>query len=424
MRLDSRLPGCPATQRKSMTQERPLDANVDKTNFAATIVIILLVSVPLALNPEAGAQVMQASYAFIATNFGWLYLLAGVSALILLLWLAFGRFGRVTLGTDGEAPEFSTYSWVAMLFCAGIGAGLMYWSAIEWAYYYDAPPFGAEPGSTEAARWASSYGVFHWGPIAWAFYCLPTLAIAYPFYAQKVPVLKYSVGCHFWLAGREENIFARMMDFLFMIALIGGAGSSLGFSTPLIATLISRLTGVEMGFGLEVAVVILCVVIFATSVYLGLERGIKRLSDLNLLLALFLLAYILAAGPTLFLVKSALNSVGIVAGFELLPGAALVIALFCFVSIVFSATTYDSASYILASSASHRLHPSEDPPRWHRSFWAMALAVLPITLMYIGGLKVAQTAVLVVSLPILFTMLMSTLSLLLSLRRRQPEQGA
>ena len=359
-----------------------MDANVDKTNFAATIVIILLVSVPLALSPEAGAQVMQASYAFIATNFGWLYLLAGVSALILLLWLAFGRFGRVTLGTDGEAPEFSTYSWVAMLFCAGIGAGLLYWTAIEWASYYDAPPFGAEPGSTEAARWASSYGVFHWGPIAWAFYCLPTLAIAYPFYAQKVPVLKYSVGCHFWLAGREENIFARMMDFLFMIALIGGAGSSLGFSTPLIATLISRLTGVEMGFGLEVAVVILCVVIFATSVYLGLERGIKRLSDLNLLLALFLLAYILAAGPTLFLVKSALNSVGIVAGFELLPGAALVIALFCFVSIVFSATTYDSASYILASSASHRLHPSEDPPRWHRSFWAHALAVLPITLMY------------------------------------------
>jgi BCCT family betaine/carnitine transporter len=119
-------------------------------------------------------------------------------------------------------------------------------------------------------------------------------------------------------------------------------------------------------------------------------------------------------------VLSVLNEQGgnqaIVAGFDLLPGAALVIALFCFVSIVFSATTYDSASYILASSASHQLHPSEDPPRWHRSFWAMALAVLPITLMYIGGLKVAQTAVLVVSLPILLTTVLSTVSLLLSLR--------
>jgi BCCT family betaine/carnitine transporter len=289
-----------------------LDSNVDKTNFAATLIIILLVTVPLALNPDAGARVMQQCYEYIATNFGWLYLLGGVAALVLLLWLAFGRYGHVTLGVEGERPEFSTYSWVAMLFCAGIGAGLMYWSAIEWAYYYQSPPFGVKPESVEAARWASSYGVFHWGFIAWAFYCLPTLAIAYPFYAQKVPVLKYSVACHYWLAGREENIFARLMDFLFMIALIGGAGSSLGFSTPLIATLISRLTGIEMGFGLEIAVVGVCVVIFATSVYLGLEKGIKRLSDLNLLLALLLLAFILVAGPTLFLVKSALNSVGTV----------------------------------------------------------------------------------------------------------------
>ena len=448
-----------------------------------------------------------------------MYLLGGVAALVLSLWLAFGRYGKVVLGSEGEQPEFSTYSWVAMLFCAGIGAGLMYWSVIEWAYYYQSPPFGAEPQSLEAAKWASSYGVFHWGIIAWAFYCLPTLAIAYPFYAKKVPVLKYSVACHYWLAGREENIFARMMDFLFMIALIGGAGSSLGFSTPLIAALISRLTGIEVGFGLEVAVVMVCVLIFATSVYLGLEKGIKRLSDLNLLLALGLLVFILVAGPTLFLVKSALNSLGtvvqnfvamstwtdpftdsgfvedwtifywawwiaygpfvglfvtrisrgrsirevvfgmltygtlgcalfylvlgnfslgcscrgnwtcwlswseqdgnqaIVASLDQLPWAELVIGLFCVVSIIFSATTYDSASYTLASSATHNLRPSEDPPRWHRSFWAIALAILPITLMYIGGLKVAQTAVLVVSLPILFTGVLSTCSLLLSLKK-------
>lgn len=179
-----------------------MDANIDKTNFVATILIILLVSVPLALNPDAGAQLVQQSYNFIASQFGWLYLLAGIVTMILLLWLAFGRYGRVRLGLDNEQPEFSTYSWVAMLFCAGVGAGLMYWSAIEWAYYYQAPPFGAQPGTAEAARWASSYGIFHRGFIAWAFYCLPTLAIAYPFYAERVPVLKYSVACHYWLRGR------------------------------------------------------------------------------------------------------------------------------------------------------------------------------------------------------------------------------
>jgi BCCT family betaine/carnitine transporter len=496
-----------------------LDSSVDKTNFVATIVIVLLVSVPLALNPDAGAQVLQDSYTFIAATFGPLYLLSGVGALLLLLWLAFGRYGNVLLGEEGDTPEFSTFSWVAMLFCAGVGAGLMYWSVIEWGYYYESPPFGAEPRSVEAAKWASSYGVFHWGIMAWAFYCLPTLAIAYPFYARKVPVLKYSVACHYWLEGRENSLLARGMDFLFMIALIGGAASSLGFSTPLIAALVSRLTGIEASFGLEVGVVGVCVLIFATSVYMGLEKGIKRLSDINMVLALALLAFVLIAGPTLFLLKTALNSVGtvvqnfvqmstwtdpftesgfvedwtvfywawwiaygpfvglfvtrisrgrtirdvvvgmltygtlggalfylllgnfslglqmsgeldvleilnqeggnaaIVATLDQLPWAGLVIAMFCFVSVIFTATTYDSASYTLASSATQRLHPSEDPPRWHRTFWAIALAILPVTLMYVGGIKVAQTAVLVASLPILFTGVLSAFALVLALKR-------
>lgn len=501
-----------------------MDANLDKTNFTATLFVIFLVSVPLVLNPEGGAALVQQSYAFIATNFGWLYAVAGIGAILVLAWLAFGRYGKVRLGAADETPEYSTYSWIAMLFCAGVGAGLMYWSAIEWAYYYDGPPFGAEPHSVEAAKWASSYGIFHWGFTAWAFYCLPTLAIAYPFYAQKVPVLKYSVGCHYWLKGKEESLPARAMDFLFMIAMIGGAGSSLGFSTPLIAALISRLTGIETGFGLEVGVVLLCVIIFATSVYMGLERGIKRLSDINMFVALVLLAFVFVAGPSLFIVKTSLNSIGtviqnyvamsfwtdpftesgffedwtvfywawwiaygpfvgmfvtrisrgrtirqviggmllygtlggalfymvlgnfslglqmsgeldvlavmaqsdgnqaIVASFDQLPLAGLAIGLFCFVSIIFSATTYDSASYILASSASHRLHPSEDPPRWHRSFWAVALAILPLTLMYIGGIKVAQTSVLVASLPILLTGVLSTIALIKSLQRDHSAQ--
>lgn len=499
-----------------------MNANIDKTNFIATLLIILLVSVPLVLSPERGAAVIVDSYQFIVTHFGWLYQLAGVAVLVLLLWLAFGRFGEVKLGRPEDKPEFSTYSWIAMLFCAGVGAGLMYWSAIEWANYYEAPPFGAEPRSAEAASWASSYGIFHWGVIAWAFYCLPTLAIAYPFYAERVPVLKYSLACHYWLGGHEGSPMARIMDFLFMMALIGGAGSSLGFSTPLIAALISRLTGLEFSFGLEVVVVGICVVAFGTSVYMGLQKGIKRLSDINMAVAIGLLVFVFLAGPTLFIVKTSINSVGvmlqnfvamatwtdpftdsgfvedwtifywawwiaygpfvglfvtrisggrtirqvvlgmlfwgtlggtlfymvlgnyslglqlsgqldvisvmqasdgnlaIVAGLDQLPFAEFAIALFCFVSIVFSATTYDSASYTLASNASLRLHPSEDPPRWHRTFWAAALAILPLTLMYIGGFRVAQTAVLVVSLPILFTGILSACCLVLSLKRDYP----
>ncbi|WP_439101242.1 BCCT family transporter [Congregibacter sp.] len=490
---------------------------VDRVNFAITTGVLISVSIPLLLLPEASSRVLLSTYDWIAVHFGWLYLLTGAAALGFLLWIAFGRFGTVCLGD--EAPEFSLLSWAAMLFSAGVGAGLMYWAAIEWASYFSAPPFAAEPHSAEAAAWASAYGLHHWGLVAWALYCVPTLAIAYPFYVRKVPHLKYSIAFDYWLAGRETSPVARFLDSLFMIALIGGAGSSLGFSTPLIAALVARLLGTEPGFGMEMAVVAACVVLFAGSVYLGLSRGIRRLSDLNMGLAFALLALVLFLGDTLFLLDTAVNAVGhslqnfirmtlwtdpfddsgfvrdwtifywawwvaygpfvglfvtrisrgrslrgvvlgmlgfgsagcwlfymilgnhglglqwsgeidlvaimaasdgnqaIIAGLDALPASALVIALLCLVSTIFCATTYDSASYTLAAGATKSMHPSEDPARWHRLFWAFAIAILPISLMYIGGIREAQTAVLVVSLPLLFTLWLSGVALLKSLER-------
>lgn len=303
-----------------------------------------------------------------------------------------------------------------------------------------------------------------------------------------------------------------------MIALVGGIGSSLGFSTPLIAALISRLTGIPISFGMELVVVAVCVAMFGTSVWLGLTRGIKRLSDFNMILGFVLLAAVLVASDTVFLLRMAINSIGhtlqntlammfwtdpinntgfiedwtifywawwlaygpfigifvtriskgrslrevvfgmlgmgsmgvwlfyliignhslglqlsgevdvlgimmesdgnqaIIAGLDVLPGAALFIVAFIFLTSIFTATTYDSASYVLSASATKSLKPSEDPARWHRVFWACAIAILPIGLMYAGGLKTAQTVVLVVSLPLVFTFWLSGISLLRSLK--------
>ncbi len=413
-----------------------------------------------------------------------------------------------------------------MLFCAGVGGGLMFWAPVEWAYYFDSPPFGVEPRSTAAADWASTYGVFHWGPSAWCFYCLPTLAIAYPYYVRRLPFLRFSVSCDYFVGAEKESASGRVIDLLFMIALLGGAGSSIGFTTPLIATLISRLAGIDNGFGLELFAVFLCVSLFSISVWLGLKKGIKRLSHINMVLALALLLFVTIVGPTVFILKTSVGSLGlmlqnfirmntwtdaftdsgfvetwtiwywawwiaygpfvglfvtrisrgrtirqvilgmigfgtlgavifymtlgnfglslelseslsvtkvldeqgqasaIVAILDQLPWPGIVVAVFCIVTVVFTATTYDSASYILASSATRRLEAGDDPARWHRLFWAIALAVVPVTLMFIGrftgdprsGLTVIQTATLVVSLPILLVGILMTISLLRQLR--------
>lgn len=498
-------------------------SRVDWPSFGLCAAIILFTAIPLFAFPDASSAFLEKLYAYIANEFGVLYLLASVAAIGFLAWLALSRFGKIRLGDSDEGkPEFSEISWIGMLFCAGVGAGLLYWCGVEWAFYYDAPPFGVEPRSTEAAEWASTYGLFHWGFTAWAFYCLPAVAIAYPYYTKKLDILRFSVSCHWFLKGREHGPLARSIDFLFMIALLGGAASSLGFSTPMIAATVAWLFGIEPNNTLEIAVVMLCISLFAISVWLGLKKGIKRLSDINVGLAFALLAFIVIVGPTAFLLKASLNGLGlmaqnflrmnfwtdpftesgfveswtifywawwiafapyvglfvtriskgrtirqmitgmliwgslgswlfymiignyglflelsgtvdftgimksengnaaIVAMLETLPLAALVIGVFSVIAIIFAATTYDSASYTLASSATLHLKAGDDPARWHRVFWAFALGVMPVALMLMNGnLRPIQVILLVVSLPILLVGVVMSVALVKSLREQE-----
>ncbi|MGH7339334.1 MAG: BCCT family transporter, partial [Candidatus Rokuibacteriota bacterium] len=258
------------------------------------------------------ADLITRVYNLITVQCGVLYLIDGAGTLAFLAFLAFGRYGGVVLGGEDSRTEFTTPSWVAMLFCAGVGAGLLYWAVIEWAYYIDAPPFGLAPRSTEAIEWAASYGLFHWGPTGWGLLCLPTLAIAYPYYARRIPYLRLSTAYISYLPGGVHSRRGRLIDFLFMINLIGGAGTSLGLSKPMIAASLAKLVGIEHDFALDVGVVVFCIAIFGTSAYLGLQKGFQRLANLNMLIALGLLVFVLAVGPTLFILKTGLNSLGLV----------------------------------------------------------------------------------------------------------------
>ena len=499
-------------------------SRIDWPSFALAASILVIASIPMFAYPTESSAFLESLYTYISHKFGVLYLLAGVAAIGFLVWLAFSRFGNVRLGdTDGK-PEFGELSWIGMLFCAGVGAGLLVWCGVEWAFYYDAPPYGVEPRSVEAAEWASAYGLFHWGFTAWAIYCLPAVAIAYPYYSKKLDVLRFSVCCHWFLKGKEHGPTARAIDLLFMIAMLGGAASSLGFSSPMIAETLAWLFNVEANDKLEVIVVLICILLFAGSVWMGLKKGIKRLSDINVVLAFGLLLFILLAGPTVFILKTSLNSLGVmaqnfvrmnfwtdpftesnfvenwtvfywawwiafapyvglfvtrisrgrtirkmitgmliwgslgsslfymimgnyglflemagtvdvtgivssqggntalVAILEQLPLAGLVIGVFSIIAIIFAATTYDSASYTLASSATLHLKAGDEPERWHRVFWAFALGVMPVALMLLNSnLRPFQVILLVVSLPILFVGIAMSVSLVKTLQADIPE---
>lgn len=284
---------------------------IDKQSFTTSILIIIGICLPMMLTPKKVEVFLNNMYTSISNHFGWLYILSGMVVFGFLLWLAYSRFGKVKLGSDSDKVEFSDFSWAGMLFCTGVGAGMMYWAVIEWGYYFNTPPHGIKAGSTNAIEWASSMGLFHWGPIAWAIYCLPAITIAYPFYVKKIPYLRLSTSLYGLLGKKAiKGPIAKIVDTLFIISLLGGAGYSLGVSTPMISAGFSYLFGIEDNFQLQVITALFCVTIFSISTYFGLSKGIKILSDWNIRLSILLVSFILIAGPTVFLLKTSISSFG------------------------------------------------------------------------------------------------------------------
>ncbi|WP_188454761.1 BCCT family transporter [Virgibacillus oceani] len=285
---------------------------IDWPTFIGALILILGVSIPLILFPEQGAEVVNIANEFMTGNFGVLYLLVGLAAFAFLLFVAFSKNGQIKLGNKDAKKEFGTFSWAAMLFAAGIGSSILYWGMIEWAYYYQGPPFGITPESKDAIEWASAYGIFHWGPIAWAIYTLPALPIAYFYYVRKKPVLKISEAARPVLGSWVDGPLGVIIDVLFMFGLMGGAGTTLALGTPMIAEGVNELTGIPITLGMKTVIMLICTLIFAVSAYSGLKRGIKVLSDINLWLAIFVLGFIFLFGPTLFISETTFSSLGII----------------------------------------------------------------------------------------------------------------
>ena len=492
---------------------------VDWPVFAITALTLLGVCSLVFAAPDRAGAYINGLYDALTRNFGFVYQWYVIALMVFLGYLAFSRHGRIRFGGPDCPRDYSTLSWIGMIFCAGVGASLIYWAVVEWAYYLDAPPLGAAPRSTEAIEWAATYGIFHWGPVGWAIFCLPTIAIAYAFYMRGEPHLRLSSGCLPFLPGGVGSKRARLIDFIYMVNLIGGIATSLGLTAPMIAAMFAKMSGVTHDFALELIVILISVMIFAASSWLGLEKGFKRLSDANTWITLTLLVYVTAVGPSLFILQMGTNSLGLIVqdfvrmltwtdpvehkGFveswtifywawwvaygpfvaifatrisrgrtlrelivglitfgtlgagvfyivlgnyamhlELssvmsvttmmreqsgpyalaevlatLPFPTITMLAFLVVAVILMATTYDSASYTLASVASRDIRAGQDPARLNRLFWASAIGIPPAALLFTdGGIKVVQSATVVVSLPLLGIGVLLALSILRMIR--------
>ncbi len=288
-----------------------MNPKIDKTIFWPSLLFIVSATLLLVIYRDTAGPFVEEMMAAITYRLDWAFEFLTIGLFIILIWLMVGRYGRVKLGGVDDQPEFSRFSWGGMLFCASMGTSIMFWSIVEPLYYYTGPPFRIEGGSTEAAEYAVSYGLFHWGISAWALYALPAVVMAYSFYVRKDPSLRISAACRGVLGKHADGLLGKVIDILVIWSMIGGLGTSLGLGVPMVSAVIGNIFGIEPSLWLNIAIIIVWTFIFSSSAYFGLYKGIRRLSDWNVYMALGLALFVIVVGPTLFILSYFTNSLGL-----------------------------------------------------------------------------------------------------------------
>jgi BCCT family betaine/carnitine transporter len=284
---------------------------VDWAIFTPAVIVVLTGAIYLMVFPESAGAMLSQARKLIMAKFLWGYLSLGFGALIFCSWLAFGRYGQVKLGAPDEAPEYSDIHWVAMMFTAAIGASVIAWGFAEPIYYLQTPPLGIEVGSSKSFEFAHMYPLFHWGIIGWAIYALPAVPIAYMLYVKRDPILRISSACDGALPKRGRSILKTVIDVFIVLGIVGGVTTALGFGVPLLSAMLATLFDVPDSPMIKTLVLILWTCLFGASVYRGLKSGIKLLADLNIVLGIVVIVFVLVAGPSVFILDITINSLGL-----------------------------------------------------------------------------------------------------------------
>ena len=274
----------------------------------ASITIVVFV-VGALIFQEGAANLFEDVRIWFTTNFDWLFMITSNIVLLFCLFVAFSPLGKVRLGGADTKPEYSNLTWLSMLFAAGVGIGLLFFGVAEPIHYYQKPPLGITSGTAEAATTGIATTVFHWGLHGWAIYGVIGLALGFFAYNRGLPLAVRSVFYPL-LGNRIWGWPGHIIDTFAIFAGMFGLATSLGLGVKQVASGLNYLFGVPANNITMVALIVVITAVAMTSVLTGINVGIKRLSQFNMILALLLLLTVIILGPTLYILRSMLASLG------------------------------------------------------------------------------------------------------------------
>ena len=281
---------------------------INKVVFYGSALMVLGIALWAMLAPETANLAITTAVGWIGTNFGWYYSLIVVAVLLFVIGIASSKVGKTRLGPDHARPTFNIFTWAAMLFAAGIGIDLMFFSVSEPITQYLAPPTG-EGGTAEAARQALVWTLFHYGLLGWGLYALIGLALGYFAYRHNLP-LSIRSALYPILGKRTEGWIGHAVDIAAMLGTIFGIATSLGIGVAQLNYGLKFMFDVPENRSWQIILIVIAVVMATISVLTGVEKGIRRLSELNVVLCIALMFFILVTGSTAYLMDGIITNIG------------------------------------------------------------------------------------------------------------------
>ncbi|MBS4101007.1 choline BCCT transporter BetT [Tsukamurella paurometabola] len=283
-------------------------SSLNRRVFLAAAGSVLALALWALASPETAESVISGVVDFITTWFGWWYFLLATGIVGVVVFIGLSRYGRYRLGPEESRPEYSLFTWTSMLFAAGIGIDLMFFSVAEPVSHYIDPPVG-QGETNHAAREAVTWTVFHYGITGWAMYALMGGALAYFAFRHNLP-LTIRAALYPILGKRVHGRLGDAVDVAAVLGTIFGIATSLGIGIVQLNYGLNTLFGIPQGKAAQIGLIVLSVIVATISATSGVDKGIRRLSELNVILAILMLVYILVAGKSDFLLNALVQNTG------------------------------------------------------------------------------------------------------------------